>query len=94
LIKMVVDAAHAHNLWVGICGEMAGDILLTPLLLGLGVDELSTGAAVVPRIKKAVQSLDIGGCLQLIEEVMRMETSAEILTKCIEMAKNHYPELL
>lgn len=94
LIKMVVDAAHAHNLWVGICGEMAGDILLTPLLLGLGVDELSTGAAVVPRIKRVVQSLDIGGCLQLVEEVMRLETSAEILAKCVELAKTHYPELL
>ena len=36
LIRMTVDAAHAHNLWVGVCGEMAGDIVLTPLLLGLG----------------------------------------------------------
>src|SRR5712692_2842821 len=53
LIKTVVDAGHAHNLWVGICGEMAGEILLTPLLIGLGVDELSTGAALVPRVKRA-----------------------------------------
>ncbi|RYD60204.1 MAG: phosphoenolpyruvate--protein phosphotransferase, partial [Verrucomicrobiaceae bacterium] len=59
LIRMIVDAGHAHSLWVGVCGEMAGDIVLTPLLLGLGVDELSTGAALVPRVKRAVQSLDI-----------------------------------
>ena len=48
---------------------MAGDILLAPLLLGLGVDELSTGAALVPRVKRAVQSLDIAACLKLIEDV-------------------------
>ena len=41
LIKMVADAAHAHDIWVGVCGEMAGEVLFTPLLLGLGMDELS-----------------------------------------------------
>ena len=41
LLKMIADAAHAHDLWVGVCGEMAGDIALIPLLLGLGMDELS-----------------------------------------------------
>jgi phosphotransferase system enzyme I (PtsI) len=94
LIKMTVDAAHAHNLWVGVCGEMAGDILLTPLLIGLGVDELSTGAALVPRVKRAVQSLDIGVCLKLLEDVSKLESAPEILAKCEEIAKSHYPELL
>jgi Phosphoenolpyruvate-protein kinase (PTS system EI component in bacteria) len=37
-------AAHAHHIWVGVCGEMAGDVALIPLLLGLGMDELSAGA--------------------------------------------------
>ena len=91
---MTVDAAHAHNLWVGVCGEMAGEILLTPLLIGLGVDELSTGAALVPRVKRAVQSLDIGVCLKLVEEVKNLDSAALILAKCEEIAKSHYPELL
>lgn len=94
LIKMVVDAGHAHNLWVGVCGEMASEILLTPLLIGLGVDELSTGAALVPRVKKAVQSLDVGVCLQLVEDVIRMDNSTSILQRCEEVARNHYGELL
>lgn len=58
MIKMVVDAGRANGIWTGICGEMAADVLLTPLLIGLGVDELSVTSAVVPRIKKAIQSLD------------------------------------
>ena len=44
LLKMVADAAHANDIWVGVCGEMAGEVLFTPLLLGLGMDELSAGA--------------------------------------------------
>lgn len=94
LIKMVVNAAHAHNLWVGVCGEMAGEISLTPLLVGLGVDELSTGSALVPRVKRAVQSLDVGICLQLVEEVKNMESAEAILEKCEAVAKAHYPELM
>ena len=93
LLRMTVQAAHAHNLWVGVCGEMAGDIALTPLLLGLGVDELSTGAALVPRVKRAVQSLDIAACLQLLEEVKHLDSSAEIFARCEEVARSHYPEL-
>jgi phosphotransferase system enzyme I (PtsI) len=94
LIKMVVDAAHTHNLWVGVCGEMAGEIALTPLLIGLGVDELSTGAALVPRVKRAVQSLDVGACVQLVEDVLRMESSTVILESCEKVARDHYPELM
>ncbi len=68
LLKMIADAAHDHNLWVGVCGEMAGDIALIPLLLGLGMDELSTAAILVPRVKRAVQSLTIPECRELVEE--------------------------
>jgi phosphotransferase system enzyme I (PtsI) len=94
LIRMIVDAGHAHNLWVGVCGEMAGDIILTPLLLGLGVDELSTGAALVPRVKRAVQSLDLAVCLQLIEDVRHLDSATAILEKCENVAKTHYADLL
>ncbi len=94
LIRMTVEAAHARGLWVGVCGEMAGDILLTPLLLGLGVDELSAGAASVPRVKRAVQSLDSTACMQLIEDIRDLDTAEAILAKCEAVARAHYPELL
>src|SRR6058998_3429900 len=44
LLKMVADAGHSNHIWVGVCGEMAGDVALVPLLLGLGMDELSAAA--------------------------------------------------
>ena len=94
LLKMIADAAHANNIWVGVCGEMAGDIALVPLLLGLGVDELSAGAALVPRVKRAVQSLAIPECRQLVEEALKLRTPSEILARCLELAGKRYGDLL
>ena len=94
LLKMIADAAHAHNLWVGVCGEMAGDIALIPLLLGLGMDELSTAAILVPRVKRAVQSLTIPECRELVEETFKLDTGSEILARCLELADKRYGDLL
>ncbi|MEI6032646.1 MAG: phosphoenolpyruvate--protein phosphotransferase [Verrucomicrobiae bacterium] len=93
MIKMVVDAARANGIWTGVCGEMAGDALLTPLLIGLGVDELSAASAVVPRIKKAVQSLDAGRCEALVQHVLGMSDSAAIAALSLEMARECYAEI-
>src|SRR6266699_3167454 len=94
LLKMVADAAHANDIWVGVCGEMAGDIALIPLLLGLGMDELSVGARSVPRVKMAVRSLAVPECQQLVDEVLRLQTSSEILARCLELATKRYGDLL
>ena len=94
LIRMVVEAARANNIWTGVCGEMAGDIVLTPLLLGLGVDELSTSPALVPRVKKAIQSVELTECQTLAEEALRTDTSGEILQLCLDMARSRYPDLV
>jgi phosphotransferase system enzyme I (PtsI) len=94
LVEMTVAAAHNNNIWVGVCGEMAGEITLTPLLLGLGVDELSASAGLIPRVKKAVQMLDSKECRQLVEEIRSLTSPAEILAQCEAVCKRHYPELL
>ena len=94
LLKMIVDAGHAHNIWVGVCGEMAGDIALVPVLLGLGVEELSTAAILVPRVKRAVQSLSIPECRELVEETFKLNTASEILARCLELADKRYGDLL
>jgi phosphoenolpyruvate-protein phosphotransferase (PTS system enzyme I) len=94
LLKMIADAAKANNIWVGVCGEMAGDVALVPLLLGLGMDELSTGATLVPRVKRAVQSLALPECRELVEETLKLNTASEILARCLELADKRYGDLL
>ena len=94
LLKMVSDAAHANNIWVGVCGEMAGDLTMVPLLLGLGMDELSVSASLVPRVKRAVQTLSIPECQQLVEEALAMHTPTDVLARCGEVAQKHYADLI
>ena len=94
LLKMIADAAHNNQIWVGVCGEMAGDVALIPILLGLGMDELSVSATLVPRVKRAVQSLDIAECQQLVEESLKLETPSEILDLCLALANERYGDLL
>jgi phosphoenolpyruvate-protein phosphotransferase (PTS system enzyme I) len=94
LLKMIADAAHANDIWVGVCGEMAGDVALIPLLLGLGMDELSASATLVPRVKRAVQSLAIPECRELVENALKLNTASEILARCLELADNRYGDLL
>lgn len=94
LIRRIVEAGHAGNVWVGVCGEMAGEVILAPLLLGLGVDELSMGSVFIPRVKRAIQRLDRNEMRALVGEFEHISTAEEIEFKLIEVAKRHYPELL
>ncbi len=93
MIKMVVDAARTNGIWTGVCGEMAADVLLTPLLIGLGVDELSATSAVVPRVKKAVQSLDASRCEELVRQALQMHDSSAIAALSTMMARECYAEI-
>jgi len=94
LLKMIADAAHANDIWVGVCGEMARDVALIPILVGLGMDELSVGATSVPRVKMAVRSLAVPECKQLVDEVLKLQTSSEILARCLDLATQRYGDLL
>lgn len=57
MIKQTVDAAHDSGIWVGMCGELAGNVLAVPLLVGLGLDELSMSAPAIPGVKEAIRSM-------------------------------------
>ena len=94
LLKMVADAAHAHDIWVGVCGEMARDVSLVPLLIGLDIDELSVGATSVPLVKMAVRSLSAPECRELVDDALRLTTSSEILARCLDLATQRYGDLL
>ena len=74
LIKMTVDAAHQHGIWAGVCGEIAGDPVLAPLLIGLGVDELSAAPPVVPQVKYIIRQAqaDRGAGTRRVRAAMRI----------------------
>jgi phosphotransferase system enzyme I (PtsI) len=93
LLKSVVDEAHAAGIWVGVCGELAGDIEYTPLLLGLGIDELSASSALVPRVKKAIRSLDRPSCRELVERALSGDRAAEIYARSTGLARTRYGDL-
>ena len=67
LIKMTVDASHRHNIWTGVCGEIGGDPMLVPLLIGLGIDELSCAPAVIPEVKYMIRRVKVDEARLLAE---------------------------
>jgi multiphosphoryl transfer protein len=74
LIGRVVNAAHARGKWVGVCGELAGDALAVPLLIGLGVDELSMNPPAIPRAKQIIRALDAATARSWAERALELET--------------------
>ena len=94
LIKMTVDAAHRNGIWVGVCGEMASEPTLVPLLLGLGVDELSVTASQVPQVKFLVRRTKMADAAKLVEFALGCESGAEILKHSLALARQVAPLLL
>ncbi len=93
LIKATVDAAHNHKIWVSVCGEMASDPVLAPLLLGLGIDELSVAPPLVPPVKFLIRGLKASDARELAEFALNCESGSEILGRCQELARQAAPRL-
>ena len=93
LIKMTVDAAHQHGIWAGVCGEIAGDPVLAPLLIGLGVDELSAAPPVVPQVKYIVRRLKLSEAQELAAFALQCESPSEIYARCQKLARDTAPSL-
>jgi phosphoenolpyruvate-protein phosphotransferase (PTS system enzyme I) len=93
LIKATVEAGHQHKIWISVCGEMAGDPVLAPLLLGLGVDELSVAPPLVPQVKFVIRRLKIEEAKALAEFALQCESAAEIMARCQELARQIAPNL-
>jgi phosphoenolpyruvate-protein phosphotransferase (PTS system enzyme I) len=77
LIKRTVDNGHANKIEVGLCGEMAGEPLYTPILLGMGLDELSMNAYAIPRVKKVIRGLNQNDCRDLLDELLVKNSAKE-----------------
>lgn len=84
LIKMAIDGAHKEGKWCGMCGEMAGDELAAPILLGLGLDEFSMSATSILPARKIINSLSYAKMKDLAEKAVVSSTEAEV----VELIKN------
>ena len=93
LIKMTVDAAHANGIWTGVCGEIAGDPVLVPLLIGLGVDEFSAAPAMIDQVKYIIRRIKLSEAQALAQAALQSESPTEIFSRCAEFARQNAPSL-
>ena len=82
LIAWTVQAAHAEGKWVGVCGGIASDPQAVPLLIGMGVDELSASLPTIPGIKAQIRNLRLSECQALAQRALTLETGAEVRALC------------
>lgn len=79
LVKMVIDAAHKEGKWAGMCGEMAGDEIAVPLLIGLGLDEFSMSATSILPARTQIKRLNKSDMIELVQEALQMGTAEEVV---------------
>ena len=78
LIAKTVEGAHAAGKWVGVCGNLASKREAVPILVGLGVDELSIAFKEIPTVKAQIRTLSLAGCRQLAEQALQCASAAEV----------------
>jgi phosphotransferase system enzyme I (PtsI) len=84
LVAKVIEEGHAAGIWVGMCGEMAGDINAIPILLGLGLDEFSMTSPLIPSAKETIRKWDTRQAKMLAQEAMSCQSPHEVK----ELVKN------
>ncbi len=90
LIKNIIDTGHKAGIWIGMCGEMASEPAYVLILLGLGLDEFSTSAAVIPEIKKVIRSVTFSQAQQIAQQALKLDSGKEI----DKFAKNKLEQIL
>ena len=86
LIKSIIDAGHRENIWVGMCGEMAGESALALVLLGLGLDEFSMSPVAIPEMKYIIRSVRIKDAREIAKKALSLPTGEEVeefANKCL-----------
>ena len=78
LVRQVAETAHRHGKWAGVCGEVAGDPQAAPLLVGLGVDELSMNPADIPAVKQAIRRVNFHEAQELVDQALACENASQV----------------
>lgn len=94
LVKNIIESGHNAGIWVGMCGEMAGDIIMTLILLGLGLDEFSTSPIAIPEIKQIIRSVTIAQAKEIALEASRLSTGKDVERFARRKLKEIIPELV
>ena len=91
MIRMIVESAHRAGIEVGMCGEMAGEPLYVPMLLGMGLDELSMNAMAIPQNKKLIRQSSQEDCAAFAAELLGLESAKAINERTVEFFRQNYP---
>ncbi|MCA1809575.1 MAG: phosphoenolpyruvate--protein phosphotransferase [Kiritimatiellia bacterium] len=94
LIKHTIDVGHRFGIWTGICGGMAGDPLMTPLLLGLGVDEMSVNPAALPLVKDALRSVSYAEARVVADQALVAHSAEDVHELSRGLTNKVAPEIL
>jgi phosphotransferase system enzyme I (PtsI) len=94
LLRLTVQAARRRKIHVSVCGEMAGDPLSVPILIGLAIDQFSVSPNVIPEVKRIIRSVTFDECRALLRRVSRFRTTAEIENEIESFVRSHVPTVL
>jgi len=93
MIRITVENAMRHNIPVTVCGQTAEDISMTPLLLGLGINELSMPTGPMPLLRRTIRQLAMTECVELAEQALKCKSAAEVMELSRRMIRRRVPEL-
>ncbi len=94
LIKNVVLSARKHKIWVSVCGEMASDPRYTPILVGLGIHELSMTPSSIGPVRRLIRSLKMHDAHKLVEKALRAGSSKEVMAMSAELISKVAPDII
>ncbi len=92
-LRRIIERGKQENVWVGMCGQMAGDPLATILLIGLGLDEFSVVPSVLPEIKKIIRSIHYTEAQHVAERVLSMQSEDEIEAFLKNLMRHKFPDI-
>ena len=93
LMEMTVIKAHHNNRWVGVCGDIAADIVAIPVLIGMEVDELSLPPSFIPQVKNVIRGLSLKECKELLKRVEKKGSAKEVRKVLKEEMLSRFPSL-